>query len=460
MLLKKHIQINAFLIIIVFGLFLFPIYVMGNDNGTRLFKLKKYEEALPLFQEDFKKNPTDPTVCYYFGICLVETNHYGNTARFCLENALEKNQPYLANYYLAKNEHGNNKFRLAITYYSTFRKNASRKEIKDYNIDGLIDLCSRFINPFPIVQPLPDFSDKTFNETIENSKVSDSISMVSDSLSLTSESEKVDGKPLEIPTGLDEATINFILTSEIFYTRLFQFRTYSGKENFINGWNSSDSLNKLAFETDSLRKEYSNSISSEIKTQISDRVVDLESRILKAKLQSDEYYVKSGEQELSYWKQAPEEEKWKLKAENDSIKSEAVKKTLALSLKEKFEEIAPDTITTDTTSVDSTNIQTVIPANKPVNNVVIVFKVQIGAYNTELPESAKKLYKKISMLRKIDQFTDERKYTIYTIGELTNVKDAIKLQEQIRQESVKDAFVIAIKDGKRISLNEALEFTK
>ena len=95
--------------------------------------------------------------------------------------------------------------------------------------------------------------------------------------------------------------------------------------------------------------------------------------------------------------------------------------------------------------------------NEETEKTQVVFKVQIGAYKSELPQTAKTLYDKISTLRKIEKYTDERGITIYTIGEMTDFEKAKKLQEQIRQESIKDAFIVAFKQGKRISLKEALE---
>ncbi len=46
----------------------------------------------------------------------------------------------------------------------------------------------------------------------------------------------------------------------------------------------------------------------------------------------------------------------------------------------------------------------------------------------------------------------------YTVGSLTNYSKAVDLRKQIQQQTpVKSAFVIAYKDGKRISVKEARE---
>jgi tetratricopeptide (TPR) repeat protein len=456
MLSKKHKQINDFLIIIVLGLAVFPFFSMVSDTAIQLFKQNKFEEALPLFQEQFNINPLDPTVCYYYGICLVETNRFGKIASTCLERSLNGNSPNDANFYLAKNEHATNIFQRAISNYSKFKESATRKEIKSYNIDGLLDLCKRSINPYPPVRPMPEFANNVFNNAAIQD-VPNLTSMGTDTTTSVETNETYEEKPPEIPILLNDAAINFMLTSEIFYTRFSQFRTYNGKWNFIKGWNSADSLTKIALETDSLRKEYATTFSTDLKMQLSNRVVELESLMLKTKLQSVESYYKASEVELSYWKQANEEEKWRLITENDSIRqAEELRQIVQLT-----PEMVADTILEDDSiHADTTIAVNAEPVNEPAKTSQLVFKVQIGAYNAGIPESAKKLFKKISVLRKIDQYVDDRNYTVFTIGELTNVKDAIKLQDQIRQESVKDAFVIAIKDGKRIPLNEAQELLK
>jgi len=296
------------------------------------------------------------------------------------------------------------------------------------------------------------FTQSVMSKGIDESEIQNDSLSTANTIDSTILNERI----IEIPVSLNDTIFNFNLTSEIFYTKIFQFKTIEGKEYFVEGWKNSEELNKLFLITDSLRNEYVNSNFSGIKASISSKVLELESQTINTSSARDFNYMKAREFELSYWNEATELEKWQLFAENDSIKKLELKKVLVKIT----EEIVPDSIDIDTTQVDSTIIQTEIPVIDAPTTGIIIFKVQIGAYNTELPESAKKLYKKISMLRTINQHIDERNYTIYTIGEMTNIKDAIKLQEQIRQESVKDAFVIAYKQGKRIPLNEALESTK
>jgi hypothetical protein len=454
----KHIQINILLLTIVFSLISISGKSDGNqENAIKLFQSKQYEEALPLFSELVKLYPTDTIFYYYTGVCLVETNHFGESAKKFLLLASQGGVPEDVNYFIGKNFHATNSFDSALTYYGLFKKTAKSKEIKTVELKEKITMCSNRINPF-----------KNINNTLPESVIKDSLAGQepdvdenepktdnSDSNNST-DSIQPEDVAIEIPSALNDTIINFNLTSDIYYTKFSQFKTKEGKEFFVEGWKNSEVLIKYIFETDSLRYEYAKSDLSEDKTIISNRVVELENQTIRINSERDQNYMKASEYELNYWNQASEKEKRKLIAENDSIKSATELKAIS----EIAEITLKDTVSTDTIQADSTKIQTAVPVSDLPQTGIIIFKVQIGAYNTELPESAKRLYKKISALRKIDQFIDERKYTIYTIGELTNIKDAVKLQEQIRQESVKDAFIIAIKDGKRIPLNEALESTK
>ena len=100
-----------------------------------------------------------------------------------------------------------------------------------------------------------------------------------------------------------------------------------------------------------------------------------------------------------------------------------------------------------------------VTGNQPKSDELI-YKIQIGAYSKGLPAYVERLFKKLSVIRKIDHYTDENGVTVYTTGNLTNLDDALKLQEQVRQEGVEDAFVVPYFNGKRITLKQAKEIAK
>jgi hypothetical protein len=90
----------------------------------------------------------------------------------------------------------------------------------------------------------------------------------------------------------------------------------------------------------------------------------------------------------------------------------------------------------------------------------LVYKIQIGAYSRGVPAHIKRLYNKLEMLRKIDNYTDENGVVVYTTGNLTNLEDAMTMRDQVRQEGIKDAHVVPYFQGKRITLEQAKEIEK
>jgi hypothetical protein len=72
-----------------------------------------------------------------------------------------------------------------------------------------------------------------------------------------------------------------------------------------------------------------------------------------------------------------------------------------------------------------------------------------------LPTSVKRLFDKLSLIRKIDNYTDDRGVVVYTTGNLVNLEDAMTMLKQVQQEGVEDAIIAAYFKGKRIPLTEA-----
>jgi hypothetical protein len=93
---------------------------------------------------------------------------------------------------------------------------------------------------------------------------------------------------------------------------------------------------------------------------------------------------------------------------------------------------------------------------KPANDDLL-YKIQIGAYSRGLPISIKKLFDKLSLIRKIENYTDDKGVVVYTTGNLKKLDDAMVLLKQLQQEGVEDAIIAAYFKGKRIPLTEAKE---
>jgi N-acetylmuramoyl-L-alanine amidase len=85
--------------------------------------------------------------------------------------------------------------------------------------------------------------------------------------------------------------------------------------------------------------------------------------------------------------------------------------------------------------------------DEKVSNLVIVYKVQITSSEKKIPLNSDKFYG----IEKPGEYMDKGIYK-YTAGECESHIDAVKLQAVLRKNGFKDAFVIAMQDGRRIPL--------
>ncbi len=87
------------------------------------------------------------------------------------------------------------------------------------------------------------------------------------------------------------------------------------------------------------------------------------------------------------------------------------------------------------------------PEQTNASEIPVVYKVQITSSDKPIPLNSDKF----SGVEKPGEYVDKGIYK-YTAGECKNQNDAAKLQALLRKNGFKDAFVIAMQDGKRIPL--------
>ena len=84
----------------------------------------------------------------------------------------------------------------------------------------------------------------------------------------------------------------------------------------------------------------------------------------------------------------------------------------------------------------------------------VVFKIQLGAFKNEVPLEIVNQFLKISKLG-VENHKDINGLTIYTAGDFKTYNEAINIKQEIIANNFKDAFVVAYRNGKKISMDEA-----
>lgn len=128
-----------------------------ETKAFQLFNQKQYSEALPLFSQLLSLYPKDERYNMYYAACLVETNQSIDKAIKYLQFADSKSNAPLIKYYLGRAYHLSYQFKEAEEQYNAFKQIASSKQVKELNIDKLIEMCNngqeliRYISDLTVV---------------------------------------------------------------------------------------------------------------------------------------------------------------------------------------------------------------------------------------------------------------------------------------------------------------------
>ena len=245
--------------------------------------------------------------------------------------------------------------------------------------------------------------------------------------------------------------IDFQINSEITYFNIDQFKKTESKLIFTDAWVKLQESRKLTQQTDSLRKAYS-ALQDIQKDKIAALIIENEKKLLVLNEEIPSLFEKARIGENQYWQTVSDNEKSnfinKMKSFHDSIQ----KVRLSVENKSLGNTSVPDTIIYY--NVDKLMNEVAV---EPVT--AIIYKIQVGSFKTELPESIAKAIKKLEILRKVDITKDDKGITYYTTGNLKSYQEALTLQTQVKLEGIKNPSVVAYKNNTRITLDEAKKLT-
>ena len=429
-------------------------------KAMQLFDAGNYGEAEKLFLILLNEEPGNPMLNYYYGASRTENGHFDEKDLQYLQNAGKNITPDRLYYYLGIQHHARNNWEQALKYYNMFRLSVPAEEQKELALAVKIQQCYDHINPFQ--------NESTATENLDSFVSEENIQKVdaeTDSVEGTKDQEVVaneffdfgrerlpdlPGVKYSLPPGIP---IKFQINNNITYLHSSQFRTEEGKAHFEKWQSLQGKLQNTLKIANNLRKAYSNTKSTDEKKAIGDEILSMEMESYSLKDEANQYYSAARNAEMKYWNQANPIDVKNYMVEQEKVKSALIdtkskpeNETVAESEKDTTQVLIPDILTELYDSSPNKNQQ---------DNQELVYKIQIGAFSRKVPDYIQKLYNKLSYIRKIENFTDENGVVVYTTGNLTNLDDARKMQNQIKQEGIEDAIVAPYFNGKRITLEQA-----
>lgn len=406
-------------------------------KAKQLFEIGQYTEALPVFEDLVRLYPSDRELNYYYGASLIETGQFSPAAQKALEIAGNRQKSY---WYLAQYYQANNQWAKAMEAYQEFKDNASAKELNSVSLDEMMELCAQQINPYEEI----DESD-TAETVVDSIETNEMPAQVPEAIHFQ-EPQKPEVEEKEEESYKD-SIISFPVNAQITYLKVSQFKSEQGKQDFLDARSLEQKLNKQLQTSKALRERY-DAADELTKMQLADSILMLEQESYKLNQEIAQKDQSANLLEADYWDSAPRSEISQFRATAQHLRDsvEAARKQADLEamqqaniiVVEANDSIAMDTLQTETEPVDE-----------------IIYRIQIGAYRNTPPDWVQRLFKKLSVLRRIDQYTDDRGITVYTVGELKNYEDAQQMLKQIKLEGVTNATIAAYKNNERIPVTEA-----
>lgn len=252
----------------------------------------------------------------------------------------------------------------------------------------------------------------------------------------------------DIPAQFAQTVFEFQVNAEITYHTFDHFVKDEGRETFYKAWTKEQEQKRIVLETDSMRKVYATA-SNEQKEAIAVLILNNEKKLIALSEEFTGLYQRARDLELQFWQAASPDEKIRFQEKinlfRDSV-NQLSGKTEHANAVAKNE--VPDTLFIYTPPPT-------LQETKSTDETGVVYKIQLGAFKGKTPDVAAKALQKLAILRKVENYKDEKGMTIYTTGSLRVYGEAEILRAQVKQEGMKNPMIIAFQNGKRITVQEA-----
>ena len=264
--------------------------------------------------------------------------------------------------------------------------------------------------------------------------------------------ESPQNNQFSVPLEVANKPINFTINSTISYLSFNDFVNNGSKKLFFQAWLKEIELLKLSGQTDSLRKAYGLAASDQ-KEVIAEKIINAEKQTMAFNAEIPEMYQKAREEENRYWQSASPDKINKFHEKINLLKDSIAKVATLQTGQESAQAQISDTLTLYKPSPKSEENKAAVPGG-------IVYKIQIGAFKGKIPEASNRLIKKISIIRKVENYLDVNGLKVYTTGNLRLYAEAVKMLSQVKQEGIKNAVINAYQNGKKITVVEARKLNK
>lgn len=242
------------------------------------------------------------------------------------------------------------------------------------------------------------------------------------------------------------SAFSFPITHQIYYSKLSHFQTIEGKQLFYESLQLEQKQLQLTRNINELRIEYASKSNTATQKHVADEILLQEKNAYTLQQEINSLKLKSNELEYNYWMSRSEQERNEF---GQSFMPEAV----AYAISSDYINVNP--LNTKLSYAISERVPTRIEleAERLAAENQLHYKIQVGRYKV-IPKSVQAKFNKFSIIRRIDNISNDKGETIYTIGDLTDYNSAKLMQAQIETEGFSKTKIVAFKKNIEVLIDE------